>query len=240
MNSVRYAAAAPVLTGATAAVDHNDASMSSGRNGSHRRSGRGRVMTRSCSTAPASTWPPRVASSRGLGEFAINIAPRVRAPSSSLVAVSGSSIWIVPAFAASFSECTITAWAYCSSSSVYRAKPSTAGPSSTRIRCTSGCSTPSRNASKPSASSSSPSSAPLAASSRRRHHLHVRLHEDRLEKRGLGGEVVIEGAGRDPCLTRQVLHRRTAEAVLAEQPAARGHQRSAGLRDLLGAQRRRL
>ena len=103
----------------------------------------------------------------GLSEFAINIAPRVSAPSSSLVAVSGSSIWIVPPFAASVSECTITAWAYCSSSSVYRANPSTAGPSSTRIRCASGRRTPSRNASKPSASSSSPFFAPLAQPGRR-------------------------------------------------------------------------
>jgi hypothetical protein len=31
MKSVRYAAAAPVLTGATAAVDHREPSMSSGR-----------------------------------------------------------------------------------------------------------------------------------------------------------------------------------------------------------------
>jgi hypothetical protein len=38
-NKVRYAAVAPLFTGATAAVDHKDASMSSGRNGSNRRSG---------------------------------------------------------------------------------------------------------------------------------------------------------------------------------------------------------
>jgi len=43
-NNVRYAAAAPVVTGATAADDHSDVSMSIGRKGSNRRSGRGRVM----------------------------------------------------------------------------------------------------------------------------------------------------------------------------------------------------
>src|SRR5215207_3700557 len=47
MNSVRYAAAAPLLTGATAADDHSEVSMSIGRNGSNRRSGRGRVMVSS-------------------------------------------------------------------------------------------------------------------------------------------------------------------------------------------------
>ena len=44
MNNVRYAAAAPLLTGAIAADDHSEVSMSIGRNGSNRRSGRGRVM----------------------------------------------------------------------------------------------------------------------------------------------------------------------------------------------------
>jgi hypothetical protein len=44
MNNVRYAAAAPVLTGATAADDHSEVSMSIGRNGSNRRSDRGCVM----------------------------------------------------------------------------------------------------------------------------------------------------------------------------------------------------
>ena len=44
MNNVRYAAAAPLLTGAIAADDHSEVSMSIGRNGSNRRSGRGHVM----------------------------------------------------------------------------------------------------------------------------------------------------------------------------------------------------
>ena len=44
MNNVRYAAAAPLLTGAIAVDDHSEVSMSIGRNGSNRRSGLGCVM----------------------------------------------------------------------------------------------------------------------------------------------------------------------------------------------------
>ena len=75
---------------------------------------------------------------------------------------------------------------------------------------------------------------------RRGHQLGVCLHEDRLEKCCLGGEVVIQGTGRQPRLAGQVLDRRAAEAALAEEPAARCHQRRARLGNLLGAQRRRL
>jgi hypothetical protein len=50
---------------------------------------------------------------------------------------------------------------------------------------------------------------------------------------------MVKGAGRYPCLTSQILDRGTSEAVVTEQPAPRGDQRSAGLRNLLGAQGRR-
>jgi hypothetical protein len=76
MNKVRYAAAAPLLTGATAADDHSEVSMSIGRNGSNRRNGRGRVMTSTILALPirkanhcrlsAALWPvPRFPYSRG-------------------------------------------------------------------------------------------------------------------------------------------------------------------------------
>ena len=104
--------------------------MSIGRNGSNRPRGRGRchdnnhlriaglagqsdqfaVAAKLLSKARielATSWRVWI----GSGEFAMSIAPRVSAPSSSRVVVSGSSTWIVPASAAAVSACTIAAWA---------------------------------------------------------------------------------------------------------------------------------
>jgi hypothetical protein len=99
----------------------------------------------------------------GSSAFATSMAPRVSAPSSSRVTVGGSSTSSRPALFALSSADTISAKANFSSSSVKRARPSTAGASTITICRSSGCSALSRNASKPRLSSSISSGAPIAA-----------------------------------------------------------------------------
>jgi hypothetical protein len=101
--------------------------------------------------------------SAGRGELAISIPPRTSAPSSSRVTVSGSSTDTLPAAVAARRAPAIAVNAYRSSSSVNRARPSTAGASVIRICCTSGSSTASRKASNPRPRISSSSVTPSAA-----------------------------------------------------------------------------
>jgi hypothetical protein len=64
--------------------------------------------------------------------------------------------------------------------------------------------------------------------------------EDRFEKCGLGGEVVVKRSGRYSSGACRILHGGLPKSFLAEQFPACADQRIAGLPDVLGAQRRRL
>ena len=110
------------------------------------------------------------------------------------------------------------------------AQPSTAGPSSSTMRWTSGSL---QASSQPSAPTRSPASGSVGARGHRGArralgHLGLDLLEDRREQLALVGELVVERAARDAGRAHDLLGADAGVAALGEQRPGGGHERGAG------------